>query len=194
MILRSAHKVDLYVLYGSQNKQPLISYTALTDQIYNRNGSIYCAVRSESTYVSFSFLLWFKGLNRSVPCPYSGTHVPVWEPPNGFQFSLIMVNVTKIMTRIWDGTTIRLRITAKTGTVTLANEYTSKPVQQNQYRITCVLVGYVVTSPGSRFPTFRKIENRIPSDAVSYPRKTESSYGQLFASWHFEGIPNKLIR
>jgi len=30
-ILRSAHTVYLSVLYGSQNKQPLLSYTTLTD-------------------------------------------------------------------------------------------------------------------------------------------------------------------
>jgi len=38
IILRSAHTVYLCVLYGSQNKQRLFSYTALTDCFfYNRD-------------------------------------------------------------------------------------------------------------------------------------------------------------
>jgi hypothetical protein len=37
-ILRSAHTVYLCVLCGSQNKQRLFSYTALTGWFYNRDG------------------------------------------------------------------------------------------------------------------------------------------------------------
>jgi hypothetical protein len=38
IILRSAHTVYLCVLYGSQSKQRLFPYTALTDCFYNRDG------------------------------------------------------------------------------------------------------------------------------------------------------------
>jgi len=38
IILRSAHTVYLCVLCGSENKQQLFPYTALTDWFYNREG------------------------------------------------------------------------------------------------------------------------------------------------------------
>jgi len=40
----------LSVLYGSQNRQQPFLYTALTDLFYNRGGSVYCAVRTNSLY------------------------------------------------------------------------------------------------------------------------------------------------
>lgn len=156
------------------------------------------------------FLLWFKGLNRPVPCPYSVSHAPVWEPPKGFPFSSIMVNVTKIMSRIWEGTTIRLRLTAKTGTVH-PNQRTHFKTSIMNSKISThslarfhvfaailnedsVLLGYVAASPDSRFPTFRNSENRISSVTVSYTRRTESSYGHLFVNWRFLRIPNTPLR
>ena len=44
IILRSAHTVYLCVLCGSQNKQRLFPYTALTDWFYNQDGE--CLLRA----------------------------------------------------------------------------------------------------------------------------------------------------
>ena len=58
IILRSAHTVHLCVLCGSENKQRLIPYTAITDLFYNRDGvcllrgttgSLYIILRSTHT-------------------------------------------------------------------------------------------------------------------------------------------------
>jgi hypothetical protein len=49
-ILHVAHIV-LSVLYGSQNKQQMLTYTTSTDLFFiNEVESVYCAVRTESLY------------------------------------------------------------------------------------------------------------------------------------------------
>jgi len=45
-ILRSAHTVCLCILCGSQNKQRLFPYTALTDWFLWPTRCVYCAVRT----------------------------------------------------------------------------------------------------------------------------------------------------
>jgi hypothetical protein len=46
-ILRSAHTMYLCVLCGSENKQPLFPYTALTDWVFiTETDCVYCAVRT----------------------------------------------------------------------------------------------------------------------------------------------------
>jgi len=50
-ILRAAHMVYLRVLYGSQNKQRLFPYAALTDWFLWTRRSVYCAVRTGSLYI-----------------------------------------------------------------------------------------------------------------------------------------------
>jgi len=48
-IPRSAHTLYLCVLCGSENKQRLFPYTALTGWVYSRDGEcVYCAVRTGS--------------------------------------------------------------------------------------------------------------------------------------------------
>jgi hypothetical protein len=49
IILRSAHTVYLCVLCGSENKQRLFPYTALTDWFLQL--SVFCAVRTGSLYI-----------------------------------------------------------------------------------------------------------------------------------------------
>ena len=50
--LRSAHTVYLYVLCGSENKQRLFSYTALTDWFFITEAEcVYCAVWAKSVYI-----------------------------------------------------------------------------------------------------------------------------------------------
>ena len=53
--LRSAHTVYLCVLYGSQNKQRLFPYTALTDWFVYPRLSVCCAVRTENIYFRVKF-------------------------------------------------------------------------------------------------------------------------------------------
>ena len=51
IILRSAHTVYLCVLCGSENKQRLFPYTALTGWFLRTvAGIVYCAVRTDSLY------------------------------------------------------------------------------------------------------------------------------------------------
>jgi len=51
-ILRSAHTVYLCVLCGSENKQRLFHYTALTDWFFiTETECVYCAVRTGSLYI-----------------------------------------------------------------------------------------------------------------------------------------------
>jgi len=48
----------LYVLYGSQNKQRLLPYAALTQWFcITEVESVYCAVRTESLYTTYMFRL-----------------------------------------------------------------------------------------------------------------------------------------
>jgi len=48
----------LCVLYGSQNKQRLLPYTALTDWFcITEVESVYCAVRAETLYKADTFCL-----------------------------------------------------------------------------------------------------------------------------------------
>jgi hypothetical protein len=69
---RSAHTVYLCVLCGSQNKQRLFPYTALTDWFLQPRWSVYCAVRTESfniievNIIITKTVLW---LWRLVACP-----------------------------------------------------------------------------------------------------------------------------
>jgi hypothetical protein len=71
IILRSAHTVCLCVLCGSQNKQRLFLYTALTDWFFiTETECVYCVVRTGSSRImqvsfkgravtqAFSFLPW----------------------------------------------------------------------------------------------------------------------------------------
>src|SRR5215510_2086637 len=52
IILRSAHTVYLCVLCGSENKQRLFPYTALTDWFFiTETECVYCAVRTGSLYI-----------------------------------------------------------------------------------------------------------------------------------------------
>jgi len=50
-ILRSAHTVYLCILCGSQNKQRLFPYTALTGWFVSETETVYFAVRTGSVYV-----------------------------------------------------------------------------------------------------------------------------------------------
>jgi hypothetical protein len=50
---RSAHTVCLCVLCGSQNKQRLFPYTALTDYFLTETECVYCAVRTGSLNATF---------------------------------------------------------------------------------------------------------------------------------------------
>ena len=45
-ILRSAQRIQLYVLCGSQNKQRFLPYTELTDVFKTQTDSVYYAVRT----------------------------------------------------------------------------------------------------------------------------------------------------
>jgi hypothetical protein len=48
-IPHSAHTARLYVLHGSQNNQPLLPYTTLTDYFFiTETKCVYCAVGTES--------------------------------------------------------------------------------------------------------------------------------------------------
>jgi len=59
-ILRSAHTVSLCVLCGSENKQRLFPYTALTGWVcITETECVYCAVRTEHLIaVRIHFLVW----------------------------------------------------------------------------------------------------------------------------------------
>ena len=69
-ILRSAHTVYLCVLCGSENKQPLFPYTALTDWFYNRDLTLYSPVVTICT-ASLTF-------NNSTFCPHTVFMCFVW--------------------------------------------------------------------------------------------------------------------
>jgi len=52
-LIRSAHKANLRVLYGSENKQRLFPYTALTDScFYNRDGV--CLLRGTGLDIKYN--------------------------------------------------------------------------------------------------------------------------------------------
>ena len=59
-ILRSAHTVYLCVLCGSENKQRLFPYTALTDCFFiTETECVYCAVRTGSLYIiQVMYFVW----------------------------------------------------------------------------------------------------------------------------------------
>jgi hypothetical protein len=63
-IVRSAHTVYLRVLCGSQNKQRLFPYTALTDWFFITD-SVYCAVRTGYLCV------WCGSQNKQRLFPYT---------------------------------------------------------------------------------------------------------------------------
>ena len=77
-ILRSAHTVYLYVLYGPPNKQRLFPYTALTDWFYNRDVvCVHCAVRTE-----FLNVAW---INWGFPCLKLVFILCVWRRKGSYQ-------------------------------------------------------------------------------------------------------------
>jgi len=80
IILRSAHRVYLCVLCGSENKQWLFPYTALTDCLYNRDGV--CLLRGTDWVFIYN----------SAFCPHSVFICFVWIWEQTVIISLYSIN------------------------------------------------------------------------------------------------------
>ena len=80
IILRSAHTVYLCVLCGSENKQRLFPYTALTDWVYNRDGV--CLLRGTDWVFIYN----------SMFCPHSVFMCCVWIWEQTAIISLYSIN------------------------------------------------------------------------------------------------------
>jgi hypothetical protein len=86
------HKVYLCVLYGSQNKQRLFPYTALTDWFYSRNLTLYSPLVTICT-ASLTF-------NNSTFCPHSVFMCFVWIWEQTAFISLYNINWVFIIIQV----------------------------------------------------------------------------------------------